>query len=134
MVKKSFKPNLKAVKKIQDFVGEILKGEKSDKSKLFKINILIEEIVVNIVKYAFKDANEGIIDIEISTTEDEMFFKISDNGIPFNPIEAEDPDINASLENRNPGGLGIFFVKQIAKNIEYSYKNNKNCISIVIEH
>ncbi|MCK5100524.1 MAG: ATP-binding protein [Desulfobacteraceae bacterium] len=133
MEKQSFKANLESIQKIQDFVGEILKGKKSDKAKLFKINILIEEIVVNIVNYAFNNSTEGVIDIEIDTPGDKMFFKISDNGIPFDPLKAKEPDIGASLENRNVGGLGIFFVKQIAKDISYSYKNNKNCISLVIE-
>ena len=133
MEKKSFKPNLESVEKIQDFVGENLKKEKSNKKQLYKINVLIEEIIVNIVNYAFKDTKEGIIDIEIDALSDKLFLKISDNGLPFNPLKAKEPDISAPLENRNPGGLGIFFVKQIAKSIDYSFENSRNCISLVIE-
>jgi serine/threonine-protein kinase RsbW len=133
MEKKSFKPDLESVKKIQGFVENNIKGEKSDKKRLFKINILIEEIVVNIVNYAFKDMQDGIIDIEIDTSDDEISLRVFDNGLPFNPLEAEEPDINAPLKDRNPGGLGIFFVKQIAKSFKYSYKNSKNCISLIIE-
>lgn len=133
MEKKSFKPQLESVNIIQEFVGKSLIRHNSDEKEIFKINILIEEIVVNIVKYAFKDIKKGSIDIEIDTTGDKIFLKILDNGIPFNLLEAKDPDIKAPLENRNPGGLGIFFVKQIAKGIEYSYENNKNCISLIIE-
>ena len=133
MEKKSFKPNLESVEKIQDFVGENLKKEKSDKKQLYKINVLIEEIVVNIVNYAFKDTKEGIIDIEIDALSDKLLLKISDNGLPFNPLKAKEPDISASLENRNIGGLGIFFVKQIAKSLDYSFENSRNCISLVIE-
>ena len=132
MESKSFKPNLKSVEKIQEFVGENLKKRKSDEKQLFKINLLIEEIIVNIVNYAFKDTKEGLIDIEISILSDKLLLNISDNGIPFNPLKAKEPDISASLENRNPGGLGIFFVKQIAKSIDYSFKNNKNCIMLII--
>ena len=133
MEKQSFKANLESIQKIQDFVQENLRGKKSDKAKLFKINVLIEEIVVNIVNYAFNNTTEGVIDIEIDTSDDKMFFKISDNGIPFDPLKAKEPDISAPLENRNIGGLGIFFVKQIAKDISYSYQNNRNCISLVIK-
>ncbi|MCK5310989.1 MAG: ATP-binding protein [Desulfobacteraceae bacterium] len=133
MEKKSFKPNLESVKKIQDFVADNLRRENSDKKQLFKINLLIEEIVVNIVNYAFKDTKEGSIDIEIDTLSDKLLLKILDNGIPFNPLKVKEPDINASLENRNPGGLGIFFVKQIAKSFDYSFTNSQNCISLIIE-
>ena len=133
MEKQSFKANLESIQKIQDFVEENLRGKKSDRSKLFKINILIEEIVVNIVNYAFNNTAEGVINIEIDISGDKMFFKISDNGIPFNPLKAKEPDISASLEDRKVGGLGIFFVKQIAKDISYSYQNSKNCISLIIE-
>jgi len=133
MEKKSFKPNLEAVKKIQDFVEEKLGLEKTDTKKLFKINLLIEEIVVNIVNYAFKGKKEGNIDIEVHRSIDNISLKISDNGLPFNPLKVKDPDTKALLANRNPGGLGIFFVKQIAKEFEYTYKNRKNCISLTIE-
>ena len=133
MEKKSFKPQLESVNKIQEFVEKSLIKKKSDEKEIFRINILIEEIVVNIIKYAFKDVKKGNINIEIDATGDNILLKIIDDGIPFNLIKAKTPDIKAPLEDRNPGGLGIFFVKQIAKHIEYSYKNNKNCISLVIE-
>lgn len=133
MEKKSFKPQLESVHKIQEFVGKNLPEKNSDKNKTFKINLLIEEIVVNIVKYAFKDQKNGNINIEIDTAGEKTFLNILDNGVPFNLLKAKAPDIKAPLENRNPGGLGIFFVKQIASSIEYSYKNDKNCISLIIE-
>jgi anti-sigma regulatory factor (Ser/Thr protein kinase) len=134
MVKKSFKPNLEAVKKIQDFVADNLKRNNSNKNQVFKINLLIEEIIVNIVSYAFNDTKKGIINIEINTLNNKLLLKISDNGIAFNPFKDKDPDINAPLENRSPGGLGIFFVKQIAKDINYSYENGQNTISLTIEY
>ncbi len=54
MKKKSFSPQLESISKIQEFVGKSLVGKNSDKKEIFKINLLIEEIVVNIIKYAFK--------------------------------------------------------------------------------
>lgn len=133
MEKQSFKANLESIKQIQDFVEKNLRRRKRDKAKLYKVNVLIEEIVVNIVNYAFKDTKKGFIDIDIEISGDKMLFKISDNGVPFNPLKAEDPDISVSLENRKIGGLGIFFVKQISEDISYSYKNNKNNICLTIE-
>ncbi len=133
MKKKSFSPQLESISKIQEFVGKSLVGKNSDKKEIFKINLLIEEIVVNIIKYAFKDKKKGRIDTETEVIGDKILLKILDNGIPFNLLEAKEPDINASLENRKPGGLGIFFVKQMVTQLEYSYQNNKNCISLIIE-
>ena len=133
MKKKSFKPQLESITEIQEFVGKSLVGQNGDKKKLFKINLSIEEIVVNIIKYAFKNKKKGSINIEIDTVDDKILLRILDDGIPFNLLEAKEPDIKAPLEDRNPGGLGIFFVKQLAEHLEYSYQNSKNCISLIIE-
>ncbi len=133
MEKKSFKPQLKSINQIQEFVEKNLTGI-DNKNKIYKINILVEEIVVNIINHAYstKDPDQGNIIIEIEGTGEKVFLKILDDGMPFNLLKAKTPDINAPLKNRKPGGLGIFFVKQIAEKIDYSYENNQNCITMEI--
>ncbi len=133
MEKKSFKPQLESVSKIQEFVGKSLIDKNGDQKESFKINLLIEEIVVNIINYAFENKKKGSIDIEVDKVGEKIFLNIFDDGIPFNLLEAKEPDIKAPLEDRKPGGLGIFFVKQMATQLEYSYQNKLNCISLIIE-
>jgi anti-sigma regulatory factor (Ser/Thr protein kinase) len=53
-----------------------------------------------------------------------------DSGIPYNPLEKEDPDITQKLEDRAIGGMGIFLTKQYMDNISYNYTDGKNKITI----
>ena len=56
----------------------------------------------------------------------------TDDGIPYNPIKAEEPDVTLSAEERKIGGLGIFMVKKMTESMEYTYEDDKNILSLVI--
>jgi len=96
-----------------------------------EVLVAIEEIFVNIVHYAYLP-KEG--DITLSLTFDsesgEVIVRISDSGIPFNPLEKEAPDLSADLTEREIGGLGIHFVKNLMDKVEYEYINNQNVITL----
>ena len=114
MKTKSFKPKIESVHQIQGYVKNKISIIDSNENKLLKIDLIIEEIVVNIVNYGCKGIKNCVIDIRVETSGDNVILEISDNGVAFNPLDRKDPDIKAGLDKRRPGGLGIFFVKQIA--------------------
>ncbi len=95
--------------------------------KIELIRICVEEIFVNIASYAYKD-KEGAVQIEEEVFENSIRMMFADEGIPYNPLEKEDPDITASAQDREIGGLGIFMVKNMADDLRYEYKDNKNCL------
>ncbi len=133
MDKKSFKPEFQSIYEIHDFVKKYLISKNSYTQELSAtIDLIIEEVVVNIINYGLKDISKGIINVEVNISGKKLNLKISDNGIPFNPLEAPGPDINASLEDRGIGGLGIFLVKQKSNAITYSRKNSMNELSITL--
>lgn len=133
METKSYKPGIDSVRQIQEFVGETLPGLNSNKNKLLKIDLMIEEIVVNIIRHGCPGIENGIIDVGIDITADPVILEISDNGPAFNPLEQENPDVRAGLDQRRPGGLGIFLVKRIAKDIQYERKDNKNTLRLYLD-
>ena len=91
-----------------------------------KLMIAIDEIYSNIVRYS--GATEATVSIEKIDDKLKLYFK--DNGKPYNPLEAEDPDITASADDRRIGGLGIFMVKKMLDNVEYEYANNCNKLTL----
>ena len=92
-----------------------------------KIDVCLEEIYVNIASYAYDD-KEGTAKISFDKQDNEITLKFEDEGIYYNPLQKEDPDITLSLEERPIGGLGIFMVKEISKDIEYKREGNKNIL------
>ena len=97
-----------------------------------KLNVCSEEVYVNIVSYAYPN-QEGTVEVSINKINNEIILNFVDFGFPYNPLEKPDPDITLSLEERQLGGLGIFMVKEIAKNVIYERKDDKNILTIVIE-
>jgi anti-sigma regulatory factor (Ser/Thr protein kinase) len=102
----------------------------SAKTKM-QIDIAIEEIFVNIATYAYPSEGGQAV-IEIETDKDGKIVKITfeDQGVPYNPLENEDPDITLPAEERPIGGLGIFMVKNIMDEVSYEYADGKNRLTI----
>lgn len=102
--------------------------------QFFNINLVIEEIITNIIMYAFKDHKKHLIDIELFKEEKSIKVKICDEGMPFNPLKKETSDeINKTSEERKIGGLGIHFAKNLMEKIEYKRENNKNILTLIKE-
>ncbi|MEG0378795.1 MAG: ATP-binding protein [Eubacterium sp.] len=95
------------------------------------ILIILEELAVNIVNYAYGDT-PGEIEMTLGLSEDKTTLRLtlSDSGTPFNPLAKSDPDLSLSSEERPIGGLGIFMAKSLADTFEYDYRNQQNWILI----
>ena len=106
---------------------ELSKSDCSERSKIH-IGIAVEEIFINISNYAYRP-DVGDVKIRIGVS-DYVCIEFEDKGKPFNPLEKEDPDISAEIDEREIGGLGIFMVKKIMDAVEYRYENNKNILVI----
>lgn len=93
-----------------------------------QVAIAVEEIYVNIAHYAYNpETGNAVIRIQIG---DEVYIEFEDNGVPYNPLENETPDITAGAEEREIGGLGIHMVKTMMDAVEYKHDGNKNLLII----
>lgn len=97
----------------------------------FKLRLSIEEAVENVVRYAY-DGGIGWLEADIHFDQDALLLSIElrDAGMPFNPLDKEDPDINKSAEDREVGGLGIFLCKKMMDSIEYRYEDGNNVLTM----
>lgn len=108
---------------VDDFLDQIACPMKSR----IQINIVIDEIFGNICHYAYKDSIGAVtVRVESGNTPKAVFLTFTDNGIPYNPLETEDPDITSSSEERKIGGLGIYLVKKNMDEMKYEYVNQQN--------
>lgn len=130
---KSFSPRIESVHEIQEFVRGFFLALGAGEKKLMKIDLLVEEIVVNIVRYGGMAVESGFIDVGMDTVDHKIILEISDNGLAFNPLEQKGPDLTAGLDERRPGGLGIFLVKQIAAEIRYERRDHKNHLRLSLD-
>ncbi len=102
-----------------------------DHKIVYKIELSLEELLVNIASYAYAPKS-GNVDIEyqLLLNPRAILIKISDEGKAFNPLQSADPDVTLSSEERDIGGLGIYIVKNTMDEISYQRIDNKNVLTI----
>jgi serine/threonine-protein kinase RsbW len=86
----------------------------------------LEEVLSNSIRHGCKGKQDADIRVEFRFDPDAFEFIVSDNGIPYNPLLREDPDIHLPLEQRTPGGLGIFLVRKLADDVRYEFRDGRN--------
>ena len=117
---------------VMDFVGEELARYDCPPKALYQIEVAIEEILVNIVRYAGLSENDGVeIRCEVLDDPLRVIVQFLDGGIPFDPLAKADPDLSAKAIEEREGGLGIFMVKKMMDDVSYAYEGGKNTLTIL---
>lgn len=100
-------------------------------SKLvFEINLALDELLTNVISYAFKDTEEHQIQLWIQLESGLLTLRLEDDGIPFDPTRMADPDVDRAVEDREIGGLGVFFVKKVMDSLDYKRVEERNVITL----
>ena len=94
-------------------------------------NLAIEELVTNCIKYGYSDSNEHFIDVTLVVTDGQLVMHVTDDGRPFNPLEAPVPDLLLPLEERPIGGLGLHLLRTMSDSMTYERRGNLNCLTLV---
>lgn len=95
---------------------------------LLKIELACEEAIVNIISHAQTESLE--IEVQI-VPKSHAAITFADAGPPFNPLEQSAPDLSLSLEERQPGGLGLFLIRQNMDELSYARKENRNHFTMI---
>lgn len=93
---------------------------------LFELNLILEEVVANVISYAYSDNQRHEIVVCADLRDGELLIEIEDDGRPFNPLQIPPPDLDRPLELRNVGGLGLHLVRELTTSIEYTRRAEKN--------
>jgi serine/threonine-protein kinase RsbW len=111
-------------------VDELAEEWEISQALAMKINLAIEEAVSNIIFYGFADERKHEIEISITLDNNWLTINITDDGVPFNPLEQQQPDVTLPAEERPVGGLGIFLISQIMDEMHYTRKGNLNILTL----
>jgi anti-sigma regulatory factor (Ser/Thr protein kinase) len=97
-----------------------------------QIEIAVEEIFVNIANYAYAPET-GYATVCVDVTPDPASIKLVfiDEGVPYDPLAKDDPDITLSAEERDIGGLGIFMAKKNMDEIYYERRDDQNILTLI---
>lgn len=100
------------------------------KKCVFEINLALDELFTNIISYGFPDDEEHLIKVTITPQNKMLCLCIEDDGIPFNPVEVMQPDLECSIEECKIGGLGIHLIKNLMDEVCYERCGDKNVLTL----
>ena len=116
---------------VTDFVNQQLEELACPMKAQMLINIAIDELFSNIAHYSYNpEIGQATVRVEVMESPLAVYITFIDNGVPYDPLSKEDPDLTLSAEERQIGGLGIYVVKKSMDEITYEYKDGQNILSI----
>ncbi|MBQ6975499.1 MAG: ATP-binding protein [Selenomonadaceae bacterium] len=129
MEKLTVEATVENLPQVTEFIIESLEERDCPPKILLQMELVIEELFVNVAHYAYRpDVGNCTVIKEFEENPQALIMTLIDSGIPYNPLEHEDPDTSLGVEEREIGGLGIFLVKKNVDEITYDYKDGKNVL------
>ena len=114
---------------VNSFVMNYIEPYNVSSKILMQLELVIEEIFINIASYAYR-GGDGKALIYLSLDNNVLKIEFRDKGVKYNPLERKDPNINASAEEREIGGLGVYLVKKNVDSISYKYESDSNILTL----
>jgi sigma-B regulation protein RsbU (phosphoserine phosphatase) len=118
--------------RIAAVVEDIAASWALDPKTAMEINLILEELVSNIIFYAYEDDQSHLVMIDLRKEKNQVRLTVTDDGKPFNLKEIRDevtPDL--SIEERKIGGLGIHLVRSLADRVDYHREGERNIVEII---
>ena len=131
MANRTFPAKVDALPDVLGFVEETLEDYGCPMKTQMAVSVAMEEVFVNIAHYAYPES-DGDMTLHIGFEEENrtVVFRMTDKGVPFDPLQKSDPDITLSAEEREIGGLGIFIAKKTMDSVTYVYENGENVLTM----
>ena len=119
------------LQRVDAAVADLGQEEQWPPKLVFQVKLVLEEVIINIINYGHDDGLHQI-DISLMSEADSLTIRIADDGRAFDPLsEAPRPDVEAEIEDRPVGGLGIHLVKTLMDEAHYRREQDRNYLTLV---
>jgi anti-sigma regulatory factor (Ser/Thr protein kinase) len=108
------------------FVLTAARDARIAEERLWRLQLAVEEAVVNVLRYAYPPGENGTVRIGCAATAGRLLVTIRDQGRPFDPLALEEPDVTGPIEERSIGGLGVFLLRQMVEALTYRRAEGMN--------
>lgn len=123
--------SIENIAQVTAFVDEQLEELNCPARAQMQIDIAIDELFGNIAQYAYQPGNgPATVRVEVLKEPLAVVITFMDQGIPYDPLKREDPDVTLPIEERETGGLGVYMVKKTMDDVTYEYRDGKNILKI----
>jgi len=120
--------DLSEVQRLSQIVTDFAAQHDLAAELVFRVNLALEEIVTNVISYGYDDRSEHEISVRLSWQDPRIELEVKDDGRPFNPLEAPEPEVEKPLVERPVGGWGIHLTRKMMDHLEYRREGDRNCL------
>jgi serine/threonine-protein kinase RsbW len=117
---------------LRQFIMDAATAAALSEERLWKLDLVFEEVVVNVIRYAYAADSPGILSTGYAARDNEFLVQVRDTGQAFDPLAGEDPDLTLSITERRVGGLGRFLTRTLASHAEYARDEGQNVLTFSI--
>ncbi len=133
-VELAFEAELENLEQVQSQVERFSETQQLSAKASYALSLCLEELLTNVVMHGQSIDQDGTrICLTLTQVENEVRITIEDNGQPYDPTATPEPDVDALLDDRPIGGLGVHLVRELAHRFDYCHRDGKNCVSIAID-
>lgn len=122
--------DLAEIERLAEAVERFCSDQRVPEDAAFHLNLVLDELVTNIVSYAYEPAaGTREIEVRLARKASGIAVEVVDDGRPFDPLSAPEPDLSASVEDRPIGGLGVHFLRRLMDDVRYHRRDGHNHLS-----
>jgi serine/threonine-protein kinase RsbW len=134
MPTKRFSCSLNNLETICDYVTNYAKQAGLNEEETYAVQLAVDEASTNIIEHGYGQECPDRIDITCEVLENGLKIVIYDDAEPFNPESVPEPDMNVSLEELKPRGLGIYLMRQMMDEVRYEPTQDRGNTLTMIKH
>jgi serine/threonine-protein kinase RsbW len=130
--KLSFLGRFASLAPIAEFVGRAAEAAGLDERAIYAVQLAVDEASTNIIEYSYGGEGRGEIEITCRISSDGLTVILRDGGLPFDPERVPSPNLHATLEERDAGGLGVYLMRQLMDEVHFhSAPDSGNTLTLV---
>ena len=126
-----FPGRFESLAKISGYVRAQAAAAGLDDAALYAIELAVDEACSNVIEHAYKGEDRGDIRLTCEDLTDAFRVIIRDRGEPFDPQTVAKPDLESSIMEREPGGLGVFYIQNMMDHVQYHFEQTENVLTLV---
>ncbi|MDE0488949.1 MAG: ATP-binding protein [Gammaproteobacteria bacterium] len=117
---------------VEKAIDEMAQLEQWPEELVFKVKLVVEELGLNIIDHGYGNDESQELEFRLVAADDSVTIEFIDEASPFDPLtETPDPDIDAGIEERRIGGLGVYLVREMMDEVKYAREGNRNRLTLV---
>lgn len=134
MTTKIFPAQFEYLDAIREFAAEAARQAALDEKDVYNIQLAVDEAASNIIEHAYEGIPDGKIEISLDVSPEDLKIVMRDSGKRFDPDEVIEPDLDAALEERSIGGLGLFFMRKLMDDVRFEWVEGQGNILTMFKH